>query len=444
LVGLIGVIGLMTLGPTLAELLYRNVPADLPPLLALMGLAATVQALVGFLSWTSLGRGEALRPWALGVSGGLAAEAVSIAAWHSSSAIALSTLLGASVALVAGAGLRGVDHLRQAASHESPATSLRLFSSQAGNPVGPLDHVPVSVGVLAHNEREMIVMAVNGFLAQLHSRIFVDEVIVIVSGSTDGTPEAVETVVARDARVRLVIQPERLGKLHAVMEFFELARNDLCVESSGDVVPEPDLVERLCRPMLDDPEVGMVGPQVASERLSYSFVSRMHQVLWHLHEYVAAQSPKIGEAYAVRKGLVGELAPVAGCDEVLVEAAVRRSGGQLAYARDAVVHNVAPTSLAEYFETRRRIHAQHLSAARATGYRASTLSFTLCLRAIAIEAVVRPSAIAALVACSSVELLARAVARRDSARGKGELTWSRTGSSRLTLADALSETQPTR
>ncbi|MDA8038794.1 MAG: glycosyltransferase [Actinomycetota bacterium] len=442
LVGLVGVIGLSALGPGVASVLYRHVPGELPALLLLVGLAATVQALVGFLTWSSLARGEALRPWVLGLLGGLAAEAAAIAAWHSTLGLGLATLLGPSAALVAGAASSSVTRLRQEAGSESPATSRRLLSQQVRD-LPSAGGVPVSVGVLAHNEHEMLAMTVNGFLAQLHGRTFVDEVVVIVSGSTDGTPRVAEEIAATDDRVRLVVQPERRGKLQAVEDFLHLARNDICVESSGDVVPDPDVVERLCFPLLEDPEVGMSGPRVVSERLSLSFVSRMHQVLWHLHDHVAAQSPKIGETFAVRRQLVGELPPVAGCDEVLVEAAVTAAGAKLVYARDAVVHNFAPTSLGEYFDHRRRIHLQHLLAAATISYRPSTFPLANCLRAIAIEATAHPSALPAIAACAVVEALARALARRDVAVGETALTWSRTASSRLTVQDALAERQLT-
>src|SRR5579872_840285 len=339
LIGLVAVIGLVVVGPTAAAVLYRRVPADLSDLVLLVGLAATVQALVGFLAWTDLARGDSPRPWVLGGTAGLVAEAAATAAWHTAPGIALATLVGPCVALAGGLASRSLAQLRQAAVGDSPSESRRLLSRQASGTQQSFDRVPVSVGVLAHNEHEMIAMTVNGFLGQLYGRTFVDEVIVIVSGSTDGTPEVVEAIAERDHRVRLVVQPERRGKVRAVEDFFQIARNDVCVESSGDVVPEPDLVERLCTPMLDDPTIGMTGPRVVSERLSFSFVSRMHQVLWHLHDHVAAQSPKLGETYAVRRHLIGTLAPVAGCDEVLVEAAVTDAGRVLHYARDAVVHN---------------------------------------------------------------------------------------------------------
>jgi len=298
--------------------------------------------------------------------------------------------------------------------------------------------VPVSVGVMAYNEEGFIENSLLAFLTQESKLTRVDEIIVVVSGSTDGTESIAREIANHDPRVRLVVEPERRGKLFSVEHFLHDALHEICVVASADVTPNQDCLDQLVLPMIDDPSIGMTGPQVAPMPRP-GFVASMHEVLWAVHNRVNTDSSvaKLGEIVAVRKYLTS-IDPVAGCDEVLLEASVVAAGARLAYARGAIVHNTGPTSISEYIAHRRRIHVMHLVTRRQLGYCPATLPAHRGMKALFTEIVCRPTILPAAVGCILAEVSGRTIARWDVRRGEVAMTWTPSASSRQSTEAKLS------
>jgi hypothetical protein len=155
----------------------------------------------------------------------------------------------------------------------------------------------------------------------------------------------------------------------------------------------------------------------------------------HNHSNALGHSTKLGEIVAVRRDLV-KLEPIAGCDEVLLEASVIEAGGRLQYAPGAVVYNLSPTNLMEYVEHRRRIHAQHLMTESILLYKAATTNTSKMVVTLATEVLRQPYLFAPAVACALAEAWGRSLGRRDMLRGDTKLTWHPTYSARATKQDA--------
>jgi cellulose synthase/poly-beta-1,6-N-acetylglucosamine synthase-like glycosyltransferase len=100
---------------------------------------------------------------------------------------------------------------------------------------------PVSVLVAAWNERDAIVQAVRGLLAQAGVQL---EVIVADDGSTDGTGDRVEQVFGSDARVRLV-RIEHAGKGAALEAARAVARFPRIATVDADTRLEPLALAKL-------------------------------------------------------------------------------------------------------------------------------------------------------------------------------------------------------
>jgi poly-beta-1,6-N-acetyl-D-glucosamine synthase len=295
---------------------------------------------------------------------------------------------------------------------------------------------PVSVGILAYNEESTITSSLHAFLNQYTNASRIAEIIVISSGSTDGTDDAIRRVAAADDRVRLITEEEKLGKVFSVARFLKEASSPICIVASADVTPAQDCVEQLVIPMLRAPQVAMTGPSVVP-RYRKGFVPLMHRYLWMLHNQINAlgHSTKLGEIVAVRRDLV-KLEPIAGCDEVLLEASVIEAGGRLQYAPGAVVYNLSPTNLMEYVEHRRRIHAQHLMTESILDYKAATTNTSKMVVTLTTEVLRQPYLFAPAVACALAEVWGRSLGRRDTLRGEIKLTWHPTHSARATKQDA--------
>jgi biofilm PGA synthesis N-glycosyltransferase PgaC len=425
---------LMALGwATLAAgLLYLFAPMLLPLLVAsslnhfrsYLGpllLAGIGWSMASYYSWVRATRGRGPLRYTAGCLAGIAGEVLLAVFIPGVIAISWGPLVGLSVlALVL------------IIEDSSPAVP------EQGITAPPQVPVPVSVGLMAYNEELLIEANLRAMLAQRSDWAVVDEVIVVVSGSTDRTEEVVRAVAAEDCRVRLIVEDEKRGKVFSVQRFFFEARNELCVLGSSDVRATERCVESLVAPLLADGTVGMVGPRVEPEYRG-GFVPAMHRFLWAVHNRLARSNPKAGEVIAVRRDLAF-IDPVAGCDEVLLEASVTRAGARVTYAPHAVVHNLSPMSFADYLAHRRRIHVMHLVTSRELGYEPSSFSLLSGARVVAAEVCRRPPSAAVAVAVVVVEALGRALARRDVARGSTMISWVPSLSTRYAqVSDDLAE-----
>ena len=131
----------------------------------------------------------------------------------------------------------------------------------------------VSVLIPARNEADTIDACVE---AVLRSQGVVLEVLVLDDGSTDDTAARVESLAARDRRVRLLRgEPPPtgwLGKPYACHQLAQAASGTVLAFVDADVIVEPDALARSAA-LLEDAELDLVSPyprQVAispSERL---------------------------------------------------------------------------------------------------------------------------------------------------------------------------------
>jgi cellulose synthase/poly-beta-1,6-N-acetylglucosamine synthase-like glycosyltransferase len=287
---------------------------------------------------------------------------------------------------------------------------------------------------MAHNEETHVEASLRAILEQNQRVVRVDEVIVVVSESTDSTEEICAKMAETDPRIRLVIEPSRRGKIFSVINFLSQASHDYCVVVSADVFAAPDCVDRLGASLLSDPRVGMAGPQVRPRESPgrTTVAARLARILWEIHHELALRNPKLGELVMVRRQYLGEVPSVSGCDEVMLEAAVVEHGGRLVYVPEAVVENESPRTLRDLFNVRRRIHVQHLVTKRELGYDASSLRVSHGVQSFFHEVVHHPGRAPGASALVLIEAAARLRARIQYLAGDSQVTWKPSGSSRTT------------
>ena len=405
--------------PSIVGRLLPGLFGDLIPL-CLAGLAWSA---VTFASWVRVSRGGSGYPFVVASGLAVALELV-LGTWATSTRM-ITVLPFAGVTVFLFAFL---------------VTSVHRDPMETGHPAFDVAKQDVSIGILAYNEERTIVLSLGSFLSQESQATTIAEILVISSASTDGTDDAVRRIAATDNRVRLIIEEEKLGKVFSVAHFLKEAKNPICIVASADVTPAANCVDHLVRPMVYDPKVAMTGPRV-EPRYRRGFVPMMHRYLWTLHNHTNALSEqaKLGEIVAVRRDLA-DFEPVAGCDEVLLEASVIKAGGILRYVPDAVVYNLSPTSFSEYVQHRRRIHAQHLTTEKVLGYEAATVDTKHGVMTLVGEVLRQPYLLAPALACAGAEAWGRALGRRDVQRGATNVTWNPIQSARTTEHEAPSST----
>jgi SAM-dependent methyltransferase len=127
----------------------------------------------------------------------------------------------------------------------------------------------LGVVVPCFNESATVVALLERVLASPVVR----EVVVVDDGSTDGTADLVASVT--DARVRLVRQPENLGKGAALRRAFAEVTSDYVVVQDADLEYDPDEYPRLLGPLLADQADVVYGSRFAS--------GAPHRVLYYWH-----------------------------------------------------------------------------------------------------------------------------------------------------------------
>jgi biofilm PGA synthesis N-glycosyltransferase PgaC len=218
--------------------------------------------------------------------------------------------------------------------------------------------IRASIGLMAHNEAANISKVLEALTRQETARVEIDEILVISSGSTDGTDGIVQGWEKKDPRIRLLRQKRREGKASAVNLFLQAARNDVLVLESADTLPLPNTLELLVLPLADD-RVGMTGARPVPLNPKGTFLGGVVHLMWELHHRVALEAPKLGEMVAFKKR-VACIPRESAVDEASLEAAIREAGLDLVYVPEAIVYNRGPDSVRDLLIQRRRIQAGHL------------------------------------------------------------------------------------
>ena len=230
----------------------------------------------------------------------------------------------------------------------------------------------ISVGVMAYNEEANIHRLLTSILGQGFTHCRLTEILIVVSGCTDGTAEIVRDVMKDDPRIQLIVQAQRQGKASAINRFLSKASGDILILESADTIPEQGAFEKLIGPF-QNPNIGMTGARPIPVNSSDSFMGFTVNLMWSLHHRISLVTPKLGELVAFR-GFVTEIPNDTPVDEAAMESIITAAGYEIRYVSDAVVRNKGPDNIKDFIKQRRRIAAGHMHLLREKRYRVSTLN----------------------------------------------------------------------
>jgi biofilm PGA synthesis N-glycosyltransferase PgaC len=279
-----------------------------------------------------------------------------------------------------------------------------------------------SVGITAYNEEANIGALLEAMLSQRLYTVEISEIIVVASGCTDRTVPIVQEYMARDPRIRLLVQERREGKVSAVNLFLQHAKEEICVLESGDTLPSLNAIESMVS-MFADPKVGMTGAQKVPVNTPAHIIGYLSHLRLQMEHQLCLEIPRLGELIAFRK-VFDRIPPDVAMDEAFVEALSIRRGLQVRYAPDAVVYNMGPTTLADFIRQRRRNYAGHLHLKRKYGYRVSSLDTWRVLRLAASQVWGAIRLIALLGVLAGVEAISRLLGAYDYyVKGEKHVVW---------------------
>jgi biofilm PGA synthesis N-glycosyltransferase PgaC len=211
----------------------------------------------------------------------------------------------------------------------------------------------VSVGVCAYNEERNIRACLDSIMQQ-SSDFPIQEVLIISSGSTDGTDGIVRQFEQLDRRFRLIRQERREGKNSAINEFLKQAKGDILVLVNADNRLDEGSLQHLLEPFKDE-AVGVCGGHPIPVNEKQSVAGFAVHMLWEMHHRISLIYPKIGELMAFRR-LDKPLPTTSQSDEDLIRIELEKRGLRSVYVAEAVVFNKGPTTVADFWKQRTRVN----------------------------------------------------------------------------------------
>lgn len=205
---------------------------------------------------------------------------------------------------------------------------------------------------MAFNEEANIGRLLTRLRAQKLKKVAIAEIIVVVSGCTDGTAEIVRDEAERNRKIKLLIQKKREGKASAVNLFIRRAKSTVLIMVSADTLPARDAIEKLALPFRDA-AVGMTAAHIIPVNQKKNFLGFYAAIFWKLHHEIAKASFKAGEMVAWRN-VIPAINARTSTDETNIAALILRRGLKTVYVPQALVYNRSPENLADLIKVRRR------------------------------------------------------------------------------------------
>lgn len=205
--------------------------------------------------------------------------------------------------------------------------------------VGPA----VSVCIPAYNEERNIAQLLR-FLRDCTALIpNIAEILVDVSGSTDGTRALVRNAATEWPVVRAIDSGHRDGLLKALDRLIGESKGDIVVRMDADVVLSPGALAQLVA-ALADPTVGIVGGRICPARGRSRWVNLVSDAEWEVHHQVCLLRPKTTVVQAFRPKFL-RLPSDSGLEDAALQDCIESSGYRAAYVADAEVQIMPPSTV---------------------------------------------------------------------------------------------------
>lgn len=166
-----------------------------------------------------------------------------------------------------------------------PVLGARIFLASRYSQYAVVDdsRLPfVSIVIPAYNEGQQVLLTVQSVMSSDYPRERM-EVVCIDDGSTDDTWEwMVQAQKDFPSRLKLVRQPQNMGKRHALLAGFKRSRGKVFVTLDSDSEILPQTLSNLVSPFVEDPRVGAVAGNVRVLNVKRGFMPKMLDISFTL------------------------------------------------------------------------------------------------------------------------------------------------------------------
>lgn len=212
----------------------------------------------------------------------------------------------------------------------------------------------VSVCICAYNEADNIEQTIRSVYSQRTDGFEIADVIVVSSGSTDGTDNIVRDLMQTFQSLRLIRQETRMGKNSAVNEFLDGKRAPISVLLNADnILRDETTLASLISPLCDE-RVGIVGGHPVPTNDPKTLMGFVAHLMWAKHHRSSMMRPQIGELVAFRDVDI-RLPTDMQSDEAIMKMELEKRGYISVYAPDAVILNRGPETASDFIKQRTRV-----------------------------------------------------------------------------------------
>jgi cellulose synthase/poly-beta-1,6-N-acetylglucosamine synthase-like glycosyltransferase len=233
--------------------------------------------------------------------------------------------------------------------------------------------------------------------------------------------------------VRLVEEPTRLGKASAVNLILAQAKGEIIAFLSADVIPQPNCLIALLKPMAD-PSVGISCQPVPVPR-GRPLIRGIVDTLWGFHNWQLEKLNDAGllmhasEVFCLRKGLVTGIPSDLVNDDAYIAVRTKSLGYKIKYTRQSQVGVLGPQTVGDYIQQRRRIIAGHYQVHDRTGHFSQFLFYSALVRPVVtlrilVEYFALHGSVRSGLSTVLLELAAHFFAGVDLLWGKSHAIWS--------------------
>lgn len=231
--------------------------------------------------------------------------------------------------------------------------------------------VPVSIGIMAYNEERNIGKILKSLINQTENKIKIAEIVVVSSACKDKTDEIVKKFSKLDKRVKLIAQKTRNGKVRAINDYLKRTKYPIIVMESADTLPKKNAIEEICKPLIEDESVAVVGARPIPTNNKNTLMGFISHIQWELHHRASLIKPKCGEMLAMRNEL-DEIPPELIIDDAFIELFFENKGQKVAYAPSSIVLNSGPMTVKDFIKRRRNLATGFIQLKDKYGYEPST------------------------------------------------------------------------
>jgi len=224
----------------------------------------------------------------------------------------------------------------------------------------------ISIGICVYNEEANIGRLLHNLL-RLQDLPEGTEILVVCSGCTDSSPTIVRGFCKKDRRVKMLLEPERLGKSSAVNKILNEYTGDFLFLISADSIPHKGAVWKVLRGF-DEDNVGIVGgsPTPINEGKSANGVEAIAHLMWRLHNrtlellsHDGVLTHACGEMFCMRRGIVSEVPLDVINDDKYISLQADRRGYRVLFDSEAKVTIKVPSTISDLLNQRRRVTYGH-------------------------------------------------------------------------------------